>query len=116
MKNFLPVIISVLLISTKTFSQTDPALRFAETITQSGLKEQLSIIASAKMEGRKTGTEGQRKAAAYIESQFKKIGLISPKSISNYQQYYPLYKDTLILKTFKIGRKNYKFGTDYIVT
>ena len=116
MKNFLPVIISVLLISTKTFSQTDPALKFAETITQSGLKEQLSIIASAKMEGRETSTEGQRKAAAYIESQFKKIGLISPKFINNYQQNYPLYKDTLFLKTFKIGRKNYKFGTDYIVT
>src|SRR5665647_872360 len=99
MKNFLPVIISVLLISTKTFSQTDPALKFAETITQSGLKEQLSIIASAKMEGRETGTEGQRKAAAYIESQFKEIGLISPKSINNFQQNYPLYKDTPVSYT-----------------
>ena len=29
---------------------------------------------------------------------------------------YPLYKDTLIPKTLKIGRKNYKFGTDYLVT
>ena len=116
MKNFFPVIISILFFPANTFSQTDPALKYAETITQAGLKKQLSIVASAEMEGRETGTEGQRKAAAYIESQFKEIGLTSPQSINGYQQNYPLYKDTLLPKTLKIGKKNYKFGTEYIVT
>ena len=36
-------------------------------ITASDLKKHLTIIASDEMEGRETGTEGQRKAAAYIE-------------------------------------------------
>ena len=115
MKFFFFVITAIFFFSTNTFSQTDAALKYAETITQAGLKKQLSIIASAEMEGRETGTEGQRKAAAYIESQFKKIGLVSPQSLNDYQQNYPLYKDTLIPKTLKIGKKNYKFGTDYIV-
>ena len=56
------------------------------------------------MEGRETGTEGQRKAAAYIESQFKETGLITSPSLNGYQQNYPLYKDTLIPKTLKIGK------------
>ncbi len=68
------------------------------------------------MEGRETGTEGQRKAATYIESQFQQIGLLSPQSLSNYQQNYPIYKDTLIPKTLKIGKKKYTFGKDYIIT
>src|ERR1035437_5986338 len=85
MKIFFPVIIPVLFFSTNTFSQTASAIKYAETITQAGLKKQLTIVASADMEGRETGTEGQRKAAAYIESQFKEIGLTSPQSINGYQ-------------------------------
>ena len=116
MKNYFPVTILLILFSSNAFSQTDAALKYAETITQAGLKKQLTIIASAEMEGRETGTEGQKKAAAYIESQFKEIGLTTSPSLVSYQQYYPLYKDTLLPKTLKIGKKNYKFGTDYIVT
>jgi hypothetical protein len=116
MKNYFPVIIFLVLFTNNAFSQTDAALKYAETITQAGLKKQLTIIASAEMEGRETGTEGQKKAAAYIESQFKEIGLITSPSLGSYQQNYPLYKDTLLPKTLKIGKKNYKFGTDYIVT
>lgn len=116
MKTYFPVSIFLFLFTCNTFSQTDAALKYAETITQAGLKKQLTIIASAEMEGRETGTEGQRKAAAYIESQFKEIGLITSPSLSGYQQNYPLYKDTLIPKTLKIGKKSYDFGTDYLVT
>src|SRR6476660_5164240 len=75
MKSYSAVIICAFLFTNNTFSQTDTALKYAETITQSGLKRQLTIIASAEMEGRETGTEGQRKAAAYIESQFRGSGL-----------------------------------------
>jgi hypothetical protein len=116
MKSYFAVIIYAFLFINDTFSQTDPALKYAETITQAGLKKQLTIIASAEMEGRETGTEGQRKAAAYIESQFKETGLLTPPSLNGYQQNYPLYKDTLIPKILKIGKTHYNFGTDYIVT
>ncbi|MEO6868447.1 MAG: M28 family peptidase [Ginsengibacter sp.] len=97
------------------FSQNDPAWKYAETITRQDLKKQLTIIASAEMEGRETGTEGQRKAAAYIESQFKEIGLISPKSLDGYQQHYPLYRDSLIPGKLKVGNDFLTYGTDYLL-
>jgi hypothetical protein len=116
MKPYFLLFISFFFFTNGIFSQTDTALKYAETITQQGLKKQLTVIASAEMEGRETGTEGQRKAASYIESQFKETGLASPQSLTNYLQIYPLFKDTLIPKTLKIGKKKYTYGKDYIIT
>ncbi len=117
MKNYCCTFLFLFFINAKLFCQApDIPYKYAETITQDGLKKQLTIIASAGMEGRETGTEGQRKAAAYIESQFKEIGLTSPPSLDNYQQNYPIYKDTLLPKTLKIGKRKYKFGKDYIIS
>lgn len=113
---FLFPALSFVLLAHYSFSQKDIGLNYAETITNEGLQKQLTIIASAEMEGRETGTEGQRKAAAYIQNQFRQIGLTSPPTIINYQQNYPLNRDTLIPKTFKIGNHKYDFGKDYIVT
>ena len=97
-KNYFLVFIGICLLSGRVFSQTDLPLKYAETITQADLKKHLTIIASAEMEGRETGTEGQRKAAAYIESQFKEIGLKYPEALKGYQQYYPLFKDSRCLR------------------
>jgi hypothetical protein len=69
--------------------------KFAETITAADLKTHLSIVASAEMEGRETATEGQRKAAAYIENHFKTLGLL-PANKGSYQMAYPVYRDSMI--------------------
>ncbi len=116
MKNYFPALFLIFIFPNNLFSQTDAALKYAEDITQTGLKKQLTIIASAEMEGRETGTEGQRRAAAYIQSQFKEIGLKPPSSLNGYIQTYPLNKDTLIPRSLKIGKTKYEFGKDYIVT
>ena len=58
------------------FAQDKTAEKFAATITPADLKSKLSVIASAQMEGRETATEGQRRAAAYIENYFKKLKLL----------------------------------------
>ena len=54
-------------------AQKEIAEKFASTISIDLLKKHLTIIASDEMEGRETGTIGQRRAAAYIESQFISI-------------------------------------------
>jgi hypothetical protein len=105
--------LSLLVCISIAFAQTDAA-KYAAAITGSSLNKQLSIIASAEMEGRETGTEGQRKAAAYIESQFKAIGLKSVESLNGYQQFYPLYQDSLISTTLNAGGTDAVFGTDFI--
>ena len=96
------------------FAQNDPAATYAGQITGKNLQKHLSIIASAEMEGRETGTEGQRKAAAYIEAQFKAMGLQSVPALNGYQQFYPLYQDSLLTTSLTAGGKDAVFGTDFI--
>lgn len=115
MKNYFLAAISLFLFVGASFAQSDAAIKYTETITEADLKKQLSIVASTEMEGRETGTEGQRKAAEYIESQFKEFGLKAPESLKGYQQHYPLFKDTLIPRNLKIGNQKLEYGKDYIV-
>jgi Peptidase family M28 len=96
------------------FAQTDLSAKYAATISTAELKKQLTIIAGDEMEGRETGTEGQRKAAAYIESQFKAWGLTYPAALKGYQQLYPLHQDSLVSVKLEIDGKEAIYGTDYI--
>ena len=95
------------------FAQTDNAAKYGATITGANLKKHLTIIASDEFEGRETGTEGQRKAADYIEAQFKQMGLSSAAALNGYQQFYPLYQDS-ISGELKVNGKSAVYGTDYI--
>lgn len=100
------------------FAQKDGSEKFADHITTDLLKKHLTIIASADMEGRETGTAGQRKAAAYIEDQFKKMGLKSPAALNgSYQQLYPLNQDSMDISAslVKINNKDLVYGTDYFI-
>src|SRR5450759_4468054 len=97
------------------FAQIDNAQKYASDITRSDFKKHLSIIASAQMEGRETAMPGQKKAAAYIESQFKQIGLKHPSQLIGYQQSYPLFKDTLLSSSLEISKKKYVFSKDYFL-
>ncbi len=55
----------------------EPA-KYAKTILQEDLKKHLTILASDEMEGRNTGTPGQKRAAEYISNHFKSLGLSAP--------------------------------------
>ena len=103
----------VLFVAANCFAQNDDAAKYAAVIKVSELQKHLTIIASDEMEGRETGTEGQRKAAAYIESFFKSAGLSSSAPLNGHQQFYPLYKDSMA-SNFTIGKKMAIYGTDYI--
>jgi Zn-dependent M28 family amino/carboxypeptidase len=108
------IFISLVLINARGFSQTGDAVKYASSITGENLKKHLTIIASDEFEGRETGTEGQRKAAAYIEGQFKTMGLKSVEALKGYQQYYPLYQDSLVSTDLKINTTAAVFGQDFI--
>ena len=96
------------------FTQTSDASRYAGIITGAELRKQLTVIASEAFEGRETGTEGQRKAAAYIESQFRALGLRTADALKGYQQLYPLYQDSLQETTSNVNGKPMEFGKDFI--
>lgn len=92
----------------------DPAV-YARMVNTEGLKKHLTIIAADDMEGRETGTAGQRKAAAYIEEQFKKIGLSKPQKLDGYQQFFPLYKDSVAQLELMVNGEKANIGSDFLV-
>lgn len=80
------IFINAVLFTLVGFGQADPtAQKFAATITESDLKESLTILASDALEGRETGTRGQKMAAAFIANYFRELGLVAPVSGSYYQ-------------------------------
>ena len=105
--------IPFLLMCSIIFAQSDDASKYAAIIRTAELQKHLNIIASDEMEGRETGTEGQRKAAAYIENFYKTIGLSASVPAKGYQQFYPLYKDSMISSELMVGKKSAIYGTDY---
>lgn len=97
------------------FAQTDASAKYAAHITGDRLNKHLDIIAGAEMQGRETGTEGQRKAASYIEEQYKTMGLKPVAALKGYQQFYPLYQDSLKAASLTVAGKTAVYGTDFIV-
>ncbi len=88
---FLPVL---LVLSMFAVGQPSPqALKYAELVSESGLRDKLSIIASDALEGRMTGTRGQKMAAAFIAHHFREIGLKGPVN-GSYEQPVPLSRIT----------------------
>lgn len=90
------------------------AARYASLIDTADLRKHLYTIASAEMEGRETATEGQRKAAAYIEQHFQSTGLKTP-STGSYQQPFPVYRDSLVKAELSIGDVTLKNDTGFAV-
>lgn len=82
-------------------AQTNPE-RFAKNITAKGLKDKLIILAGPAMQGRETATDGQRKAANFIEAHFKKTGL-QPAPGGQYQLAFPVYQETIQKVELKIN-------------
>ncbi|HVW63102.1 MAG TPA: M28 family peptidase [Puia sp.] len=96
--SLLPVVIAFTA-NAQQIPSPDP---FAKEITAEDLKTHLYRVASKEFEGRETGTEGQRKAAAYIEDQFRALGLM-PGNKTSYQLYYPIFHDSLIKASIEVG-------------
>lgn len=96
-------------------AQSDIRETIANTITVEGLKKDLSIIASPEMEGRATGMPGQHKAAAYIESRMKAMGLKRPQALKSHQQNFSLFIDSLISCQLLVNGIRAAADTDYVM-
>jgi len=77
---------AVVLLAALLATHPSPA---AETLSGEAIMEHVRILADDAMEGRGTGSAGERRAAGYIESQFRKIGL-KPAFAGGYVQEVPL--------------------------
>ncbi len=66
------------------------------------------------MEGRETATPGQKRAAAYIESQFQSFGLV-PGNNGQYQLHYDVFEDSLVNTEVEVNGKSYELDKDFSV-
>ena len=66
-----------------------PIEKYLSTITQADLKKHLTIVASDEMEGRETGSKGQKKAGLYLIEHYKTNQIPFPKGAQNYYQKVP---------------------------
>ena len=74
--------------TTFSFAQVQP-LKYIKSITKESLKTNLYVIASDEMEGRDTGSKGQKKAGDYLISQYTKAGISFPEGAADYYQRIP---------------------------
>ena len=89
---FVPIIASLVLYScaSNNLSYEGKAFKTAyESIKADELKKNLMVIASDEMEGRQTGSEGQKKAGVYMIDYYKNLGVSYPKILGSYYQKVP---------------------------
>ena len=73
------------LVATKNVDPT----QYMKTISADDLKKHLYIIAADSMEGRETGSTGQKKAGKYLISQYQQNQVSFPKGASDFYQAVP---------------------------
>ena len=89
---FVPIVASLVLYScaSNNLSYEGKAFKSAyESIKADELKKNLMVIASDEMEGRQTGSEGQKKAGVYMIDYYKNLGVSYPKALGSYYQKVP---------------------------
>lgn len=120
MKQSIPLLLLITICSTlygQDVVKSDKSTVYASTISAQDLKKHLTYIASDSLEGRDTGSEGQRKAAVYIANHFAKLGLqaIAPQKDGSkgYFQYFNLYQKGWKDAYVKINGKKKEFFKDF---
>lgn len=97
------LLVWALLLTFTVNAQNSDAKKYGSQITADQLKEYLSIIASDALEGRETGTRGQKMAAAFIAAHFQELGFKAPVNGSYYQPV-ELYASTTGEAYLKVGQ------------
>jgi hypothetical protein len=72
--------------ATLVTDESDPSVKYANTITAEDMKNHLTVLAGDGFEGRETGTKGNNLAGDYISNFFRSNGLLSKTGRGNYKQ------------------------------
>ncbi len=95
--------------------QLPDARPFGATITPEKIRFLVDTLASDAMEGRETGTEGQRKAANFIADQFKAAGLPPVADRNTYFQYIFLRRESWADLDLAVNGTTFTARKDYVV-
>ncbi|MCO6496517.1 MAG: M20/M25/M40 family metallo-hydrolase [Chitinophagaceae bacterium] len=86
-------------------------LKKSEVLIVDNLKATISFLADNKLEGRRTGTAGEKEAATYIEKQFQTIGLTPKGENGTYYQYFTVDDGRQLLDATKLSINDNKIDT-----
>jgi len=94
MKKIIPLLLIFSLTSCFSLKKTTSEdgrnpTKYINTITANELKNHLYIIANDSMEGRETGSLGQKKAGKYLISKYLQNDIAFPKGAQDYYQHIP---------------------------
>ena len=116
----LPALAASLLIGGAAAAAAPPNIPVdARAITEAGYRAAVSTLASDAFEGRKPGTPGEVRTLAYLEAEFKEIGL-KPGTPTGYREEVPLVEITAA-PTAKLavsgaaGHAEFAFAKDMVV-
>lgn len=93
-------LVFLLLFTQVVFAQR---LKKSDKIIIDNLHSEIDYLASDKLEGRRTGTQGERLAYEYLSDQFKKIGLIPKGDDKTFIQSFEINEGKQILSSTKLS-------------
>lgn len=110
-----PFLTLALLAGLGTARAQDAAAPFAATITPQDFRRHLEIIAADSLEGRDTGSPGERKAARYITGQFQKLGLKPVGTDGPYLQDIGLVRRSVSEAFVRVGKDPLEYGKQFFL-
>ncbi|MCE7995520.1 MAG: M28 family peptidase [Roseivirga sp.] len=109
------IILVMTMLVSSVLAQSDSGVKYARQIDTLDLKKYVYKMASDEMEGRKTGSAGLEKAAAFIESQYRSIGLQPVlNNGTSYRQEFELVKSSPEINHIVLNGQALINGVDYI--
>ncbi len=105
-------LVALLIISSHSFGQK---LKKSDKVILENLKTTISFLASDQLEGRRTGTQGEKLAYQYLSDQFASINLIPKGDNGTYLQAFEVHEGKQILPTthFKINADDVELGKEF---
>ncbi|MEZ4900540.1 MAG: M28 family peptidase [Spirosomataceae bacterium] len=98
----------------------DVSVQYAQSITPQDLEKHLRVVAHDSLEGRDTGSPGQKKAAQYVANFFQSVGLkaIVPTSdgTTSYFQPYSLYQKSWGEVYLATEKQRYELQQDFYLS
>lgn len=90
-------------------------LKKSEKAIVENLRTEIGYLASDKLEGRRTGTAGEKLAYEYLSDQFQKTGLIPKGDNNSFIQSFNINEGKMVLPAthFKLGDQNLEEGKDF---
>lgn len=104
-----PIFLLLLLLSQLSFAQSDKKIL-------RDIKKSVSFLSDDKLEGRRTGTIGEKRAFAYIIDKFKKNKIDTLPGMGWYLQSFEVNNGLVYAEncSFKVGNSSYKLNEDFI--